>query len=116
MSDPSVTTDGTAKPVKGSLTIQNTLSVIVTCAFIGLIYVWIFFPPKGDPAAYALLNILIGALGTQFVTVMQYHFGSSKGSEDKTDTIKQMAVNSVAGTGDGSAGGPSVVGARRDVR
>ena len=83
---------------KPSVTIQNALSLIVTCAFIGLIYVWIFFPPKGDPSAYALLNILIGALGTQFVTVMQYHFGSSKGSEDKTDTIKQLAT----GTGDGS--------------
>ncbi len=87
---------------KPSMTINNALALLVTCAFIGLIYVWIFFPPKGDPAEYALLNILIGALGTQFVTIIQYHFGSSKGSEDKTDTIKQLAT----GTGNGDIKSP----------
>ncbi|MDB5612068.1 MAG: hypothetical protein JWP25_8968 [Bradyrhizobium sp.] len=117
MSDPGAATDGTAKPVKGSLTIQNALSIIIVVSFVTLIFVWIFFPPAGDSNTYSMLNILIGFLGAAFGTVVQFHLGSSKGSEDKTDTIKQMAVNSVAGTGDGSiTGGAGVVGARRDSR
>ncbi len=82
---------------KTSMTIQNALSLIITLSFVGLIFVWIFFPPKGDPNTYSLLTTLIGFLGAAFGTVVQYHLGSSKGSDDKNDTIKQLAT----GTGDG---------------
>lgn len=118
MSDPTVTGDGTGGKPKGALTTQNALSIIIVVAFIALIFVWIFYPPQGDSNTYSMLNILIGFLGAAFGTVVQYHLGSSKGSEDKTDTIKQLAVNSGTGTGDGSTGGtgPNVVGARRDLR
>lgn len=86
-----------APAAKPAVTIQNAVSLIIVLAFVGLIFVWIFFPPKGDPATYSLLTTLIGFLGAAFGTVVQYHLGSSKGSEDKTETIKQMAT----ATGDG---------------
>ncbi len=78
------------------MTIQNAVSIIVSLAFVSVILILLFFPPKGDPSSYAILNTLIGVLAAAFGTVVQFHLGSSKGSEDKTETIKQLA------TGDGN--------------
>ena len=81
-----------APPPKPSWTIQDALSIIITISFVGLIFVWILFPPKGDPNTYSLLTTMIGFLGAAFGTVVQYHLGSSKGSDDKNATIKQLTT------------------------
>ena len=89
-------------PAKPSLTIQNAVSLIVVAAFVTLIFVWLFFPPAGDAAGLQILNMLTGILATAFSTVVGFHLGSSKSSEDKTDTIKQLAVGTGTGTGNGN--------------
>lgn len=99
---PDATETPAPQPAKPSMTIQNSLSLIITLSFVGLIFVWIFFPPKGDPNTYSLLTTLIGFLGAAFGTVVQYHLGSSKGSDDKNDTIKQLATGAGTGTGAGT--------------
>jgi uncharacterized membrane protein YeaQ/YmgE (transglycosylase-associated protein family) len=97
---PSATPDAVSQPsTKPSMTVQNILSIIIVVSFVGLIFVWIFFPPKGDSSTYSMLNILIGFLGAAFGTVVQYHLGSSKGSDDKNDTIKQLATGTGTGSG-----------------
>ena len=85
------------------MTVRNTISVLIVLGFIGLIYVWMFYPPKGDPSTFSMLNVLIGALAAQFVAVIQYHIGSSKGSDDKNDTIKQLATGAGGDTGRGAS-------------
>ncbi len=40
-----------------------------------------------------ILNIVLGALGTAFATVISYHFGSSSGSKAKDATLKQALEN-----------------------
>jgi hypothetical protein len=71
----------------------TTLAITITAAFILVIFGWMFFPPKAaDAGSLAVLNTLTGVLGTAFVGVVQFFFGSSKGSKDKDDTISLMAT------------------------
>lgn len=73
----------------------TALALVITFAFILVIFGWMFFPPKAaDAGSLAVLNTLTGVLGTAFVGVVQFFFGSSKGSKDKDDTISQMALAS----------------------
>lgn len=72
----------------------TALAILVCISFVMVIFGWMFFPPRAaDPASLAVLNTLTGVLGTAFVAVVQFFFGSSKGSKDKDDTISQMATN-----------------------
>lgn len=41
-----------------------------------------------------ILNIVLGAFGTAFATIIGYHFGSSSGSKSKDETLKQAVENS----------------------
>jgi hypothetical protein len=76
----------------------TALALGITGAFILVIFGWMFFPPKAaDAGSLAVLNTLTGVLGTAFVSIMTFYFGSSKGSKDKDDTISQMAVASQNG-------------------
>lgn len=76
----------------------TALALTITAAFILVIFGWMFFPPKAaDAGSLAVLNTLTGVLGTAFVSIMTFYFGSSKGSKDKDDTISQMAVASQNG-------------------
>ena len=80
----------------------TALALTVTGAFILVIFGWMFFPPKAaDAGSLAVLNTLTGVLGTSFVSIMTFYFGSSKGSKDKDDTISQMAVTAQSGNGNG---------------
>ncbi len=40
-----------------------------------------------------ILNIVLGAFGTAFATIIGYHFGSSSGSKSKDETLKQAVEN-----------------------
>ena len=72
---------------------STALATAITTAFVLVIFGWMFFPPKAaDAGSLAVLNTLTGVLGTAFVGVVQFYFGSSKGSKDKDDTISQMAT------------------------
>jgi FtsH-binding integral membrane protein len=83
----------------------TSLAFLVTGAFILVVFGWMFFPPKAsDAGSLAVLNTLTGVLGTSFVSIMTFYFGSSKGSKDKDDTISQMAV---AGAQNGNSAAPA---------
>ena len=61
------------------------LAVIVVVLFIGMV-VTLFFveiPKANGELVYALA----GMIGTGFITILNWFFGSSKGSSDKTDII-----------------------------
>ena len=71
---------------------QKILALFIISAFIAVILIWIFLPPKGDPGSIAVLNTLVGTLGGAFMAIVGYFFGSSKSSNDKDDTIKTIAM------------------------
>lgn len=69
---------------------QKIIALTVVFSFIGVVVVWMFYPPKGDPGAIAVLNTLVGSLGTGFGMVLTYFFGSSKTSSSKDATIARL--------------------------
>jgi hypothetical protein len=49
------------KPHRGMTRRKSWL--VVTVAFMVVIFLWMFFPPKSDQGATAVLNTLVGTLG-----------------------------------------------------
>lgn len=72
---------------------QKILALGITGAFVAVVLLWMFLPPKGDPGSIAVLNTLVGTLGGAFVAIVGFFFGSSKSSSDKDDTIKSIAMS-----------------------
>ena len=70
---------------------QAILAVVVVTAFITLVAIWMVAPPRGDQATMALVNALVMVVGSGFMSVLNYYFGSSSGSRDKDETISRMA-------------------------
>jgi hypothetical protein len=64
------------------------LDFIITGVFVGAIavVVWIIIPEDNKEIFYTL----IGVLGAKFGDIINFHRGSSKGSEDKQKTIDRM--------------------------
>ena len=61
---------------------KYTLAVVIIICFFGLLGLMVF---QGVPEPNSdLLYILAGVVGTMAVTVVNFYFGSSKSSEDKT--------------------------------
>ena len=61
------------------------LAYSVTVGFFGLLY---FLSRRAvPPESRDLLNIMLGTLGTAWVSVITYYFGSSAGSDRKTEII-----------------------------
>lgn len=71
--------------------IPAILAVAVTCGFFGLLFSLLrWAPPKQNEA---LLNITLGSLGTAWVAIISYYFGSSAGSEQKNEIIAKISGN-----------------------
>ena len=77
---------------------QKLLAFILVIAFIVVIIIWMFLPPKGDAGIMAVLNTLVGTLGGMTGTVVTFYFGSSQGSKSKDDALNSIAVKT---TGNG---------------
>ena len=60
----------------------------VTIGFFGLLIFLVRH--EVAPASRDLLNIMLGTLGSAWTAVVSYYFGSSAGSRDKDNTIKQI--------------------------
>jgi len=76
--------------MRSAFSIQNCLAIMVSLGFFAIIIGWMYQPPQGDPATLAVLNTLTGMMGSAFLAIITYFFGSSSGSREKDDTIKQM--------------------------
>lgn len=67
----------------------HILSSIITIGFFGLLWYMVKFDV---PAANKdMLNIMLGSLGTAWITCVAFYFGSSSSSKTKDDTIKQLS-------------------------
>ncbi len=61
------------------------LAAGITAGFFGILaYLMLYSPPAGSRD---VLNIMLGSLGTAWVSVVAYYFGSSAGSDRKTDLL-----------------------------
>ncbi len=69
------------------------LAIATTCAFFSLVADICFreVPTGSKEIAFTML----GSVGTQWVAVMQYHFGSSSGSARKTEMMGQPTTTTV---------------------
>ncbi len=67
------------------------LAGAITVGFFGLLAVMIFhiIPPDNKE----VLDIMIGSLGTAWISVVTYYFGSSSGSAAKSKTIDKIVSN-----------------------
>lgn len=72
--------------------IPGYLAVAITAGFFGILTGMMFGFLKTSGNSEALL-ILLGALSTSFGAIVQFYFGSSKGSEDKNAAIMQAVAN-----------------------
>lgn len=84
------------KQKEDSVTIVNTISIIVVCGYIAWMPLWMFFPPsKVPPEVLAILNNMIGAWGYAFAAVIGFHIGNTKTGKDNAaanqSTIKTLA-------------------------
>lgn len=75
-----------------------TVSIIVTLGFVTVLLVWMMHPPSSDPLTLTVLNILVGALGSSFTSVVSYWLGSSMGSKQKDDVISAALIGSQSNT------------------
>lgn len=69
--------------------VPPTLAILVTLGFFGLLGLMLFrgFPPSSAQ----VLDIMTGSLGTAWITIIGFYFGSSSGSEQKSQTLAEIA-------------------------
>lgn len=66
------------------------LAVMITLGFFGLLSILIFFPaPDGSRD---LLNIMVGVLGTAWIAVVNFYFGSSKTSASHVEALTKLVT------------------------
>lgn len=78
---------------KAPLINKITLPIIaafVTLGFFGLLaYMLKYDVPQGNKD---ILNVMLGSLGTAWISIVGYYFGSSRGSDDKNEVIKNLSA------------------------
>lgn len=69
-------------------TFRYILASLITVSFFGLLIVLVY---RAIPAGNKdILNLIIGALIGAFLTIVNYEWGSSKGSSEKTEMLKKQ--------------------------
>ena len=67
--------------------VPAVLAVCLTAGFFSVLSIIMFYPIQ--PAAKEVINIMLGSLGTAWISCITYYFGSSHGSRVKTDLMKK---------------------------
>lgn len=73
---------------------RAALALMVTAGF--LIIVAVMLLGVASPTEQPTMQLMLGSLSTAFGMVLQWHFGSSSGSERKSDLLAQSAPLSPA--------------------
>ena len=63
------------------------LAFFLTFGFFGVLGLIMFYPIQ--PSARGVIDIMLGSLGTAWISVIMYYFGSSVGSKIKTQLLKK---------------------------
>jgi len=71
--------------------VQATLSGLYTLGYFGTLYVFISGAAAVDAAMVGMVQTLIGALGAAQLQILNFWFGSSRGSKDKTEALVKAA-------------------------
>ena len=80
--------DARTREIASSDWVPAALALLVTVGFFGLLSAMFFWiPPQESEAA---LQIMLGALGASYLSVVTYYFGSSAGSKAKTDMFNKL--------------------------
>ena len=80
------------KPSWLSKNVLYLLAIGITLGFFGLLtYMLKFDVPAANKD---ILNIMLGSLGTAWISIVGYFFGSSAGSKTAGDSIRKIAENS----------------------
>ena len=77
--------------------VRISLAGLVVCGFLAVVLLCLSGVVKistADP----IINMLLGALAAAFTTVLTWYFGSSKGSEDKTELLAQSQQSAIPST------------------
>ena len=70
-------------------TLPPLLALTVSVGFFGLLYLLIFRTvPEGSQQ---VLYAMVGVLGAAWTAIVNYYFGSSQGTADKTEALTQIA-------------------------
>jgi hypothetical protein len=73
---------------------QKFLGLIITCGFMGLLVLWTFYPPRVEADIKTLLVGLAGVLAGHAGAVVQWYFGSSRGSAAKDQAVGALIAKS----------------------
>lgn len=73
-----------------SLDIPKFLVVSTTIGFFGLLALLFFVP--FPPESKEILNITLGSVGTAWLGMCNFNFGSSSGSRDKTALLMKKDI------------------------
>lgn len=65
--------------------LPSTLAIVITLGFFGMLILVATHGVK--PESRDLCNIMLGSLGAAWAAVVNYYFGSSAGSDHKTDLL-----------------------------
>ncbi len=65
------------------------MAFLITIGFFSILF-YMAFRSVPDPSK-DILNIMVGSLGAAFISIISYFFGSSQGSERKTEILADQA-------------------------
>lgn len=68
----------------------SILSLLIIVGFFTIIVLFLNRPPTMTEATLSIVSLLIGKLSSAFDTAVQYYLGSSAGSRDKNEMLKQV--------------------------
>lgn len=69
--------------------VVQALAVFTTAGFFGLLLLLVYQPiPEGSKAA---LDIMLGSLGTAWISIITFYFGSSRSSQKKDEAIAKLS-------------------------
>lgn len=78
---------------------QSIVSMLVVGMFGGVLMVFVTRPIAIDASMHDVLMFMLGALGSNFTSVVSYYMGSSAGSKHANETLQAIAT----GTGTGQS-------------